>query len=129
MSLDSDVSPLAEQLPQKSFARHATPADLEACSQALAKLHKLGILHGDINKYNMLVTSKGVTLVDFCTARKCADASAFDKEMQSLEVRLRSDSRLGKPGGRFFDENDLEPYETEYDGAAETACLTGDKEL
>jgi hypothetical protein len=27
-SLDSDVSPLAEQLPQKSFARHATPATI-----------------------------------------------------------------------------------------------------
>lgn len=109
-------------------AHHATPVDLESCSQALARLHKLGILHGDINNYNMLVTSKGVTLVDFCTARKCTDNSAFDREMQSLEVRLRSDSRLGKPGGRFFDESDLEPCETEDDGAAEAACLTGDKE-
>jgi serine/threonine protein kinase len=104
-------------------ARHATPADLGACSQALAKLHKLGILHGDINKYNMLVTSKGVTLVDFCTARKCEDASAFDKEMQSLEVRLRSDSRLGKPGGRFLDERDFEPYEATDDGGTpERSC-------
>jgi serine/threonine protein kinase len=110
-------------------ARHATPADHEACSQALAKLHQLGILHGDINKYNLLVTNKGVTLVDFCTARKCEDASEFDKEMQSLEVRLGSDSRLGKPGGRFFEESDLEPCETADDGsAADVACPTGDTE-
>lgn len=104
-------------------ARHATPADVGACSRALTKLHQLGILHGDINKYNMLVTSKGVTLVDFCTARKSEDTSAFDKEMQSLEVRLRSDSRLGKPGGRFLDEGDFEPYEATGDEDTwETSC-------
>jgi RIO-like serine/threonine protein kinase len=103
-------------------ARHATPADLEACSQALTKLHQLRILHGDINKYNMLVTSKGVTLVDFCTARKCEDTSALDKEMQDLEMRLRSDSQLGKPGGRFLDESDFEPYAaTEIEGTSETS--------
>lgn len=111
-------------------ARHATPADLEACTQVLAKLHGLGILHGDINKYNMLVTSKGVTLVDVCTARKCEDTSAFDKEMQSLEVRLRSDSRLGKPGGRFLDEGDFEPHEATGDeDTSETSCsiMSGEK--
>ena len=109
-------------------ARHATPADNEACSKALAKLHQLGILHGDINKYNMLVTNKGVTLVDFCTARNCEDASAFDKEMRSLEASLRSDSRLGKPGGRFFEESDLEPYDTANDAAAEAVCNMGDRD-
>jgi hypothetical protein len=78
----------------------------------------------------MLVTSKGVTLVDFCTARKCEDTSAFDKEMQSLEVRLRSDSRLGKPGRRFLDEGDFEPYEATGDeDMSETSCyiMSGEK--
>ena len=110
-------------------ARHATPADLEPCSQALAKLHQLGILHGDINKYNILVTSDGVTLIDFCTARKCDDASAFDKEMQNLEVRLRSDSRLGKPGSRFLEESDFEHYvPAADDGAADMSCAVSSKE-
>lgn len=90
-------------------ARHATLADLDVCSHTLTKLHQLGILHGDINKYNFLVTSQGATLIDFCTARKSEDASAFEKEMQSLEEQLRSDSRLGKPGGRFLEEGDFVP--------------------
>ena len=46
-------------------ARHATPADLEACQQALAKLHNLGVLHGDVVECNILITSKGVTLINF----------------------------------------------------------------
>jgi tRNA A-37 threonylcarbamoyl transferase component Bud32 len=109
-------------------ARHVTPADLEPCSQALAKLHQLGILHGDINKYNILVTSEGVTLIDFCTARRCDDASAFDKEMQSLEARLRSDSRLGKPGGRFLDASDFEHYVPAGDEAADGSSIADGKD-
>ena len=97
-------------------ARHATPADLETCSQALAKLHQLGMLHGDVYRYNILVTSQGVTLIDFANARKSEDPAAFEEEMQILEERLHSE--LGKPGGRFLEESDFEAYvPTEVEGA------------
>ena len=97
-------------------ARHATPADLEACSQALAKLHQLGMLHGDVYRYNILVTSQGVTLIDFANARKSEEPAAVEEEMQVLEERLHSE--LGKPGGRFLEESDFEAYvPTEVEGA------------
>ena len=35
--------------------RHATPEDLSLCQHTLAKLHKLGIKHGDTNKHNFLI--------------------------------------------------------------------------
>ena len=91
-----------------SDARHATPADLEACEQALTNLHQLGILHGDVYRYNILITSRGATLIDFANARKSEDPLAFEEELQVLEERLHSE--LGKPGGRFLEESDLEPY-------------------
>ena len=88
-------------------ARHATPSDLYACSQALAKLHRLEVLHGDVYGYNILVTSHGITLIDFANARKSEDPLAFEEELQGLEERLHSE--LGKPGGRFLEESDFEP--------------------
>lgn len=100
-------------------ARHATAADLEACSQALKKLHHLGILHGDVYRYNILMTNNGATLMDFANARKSDDSSAFEEELQLLEERLNSE--LGKPGGRFLEESDFEPYTAPDDSrAAET---------
>lgn len=91
-------------------ARHATPADLTVCSHALAKLHGLGILHGDLDKYNILITDRGATLIDFSTARKSNDASAFERERQELEAQLCSDSDKGRPGGRFLEGRTLERY-------------------
>ena len=84
-------------------ARHATPADLEVCQQALAKLHNLGILHGDLVKYNILITNKGATLIDFSEARESDDILASEEERKILETELRSDSDRGRPGGRFLE--------------------------
>ncbi|KAI0542037.1 hypothetical protein GGR58DRAFT_510393 [Xylaria digitata] len=36
-------------------ARTPGPIDLSTCQSALAKLHSLGIIHGDINKHNFLI--------------------------------------------------------------------------
>ncbi|KAG6046285.1 hypothetical protein E4U39_001491 [Claviceps sp. Clav50 group G5] len=47
-------------------ARSAEPRDLDDCKKALARLHQLGIKHGDINKYNFLVREgHDVVLIDF----------------------------------------------------------------
>lgn len=101
-------------------ARHPTPADLEVCQQALAKLHDLGILHGDLVKYNILVTSKGAMLIDFSTARKSDDSSAFEKEKKSLEAQLCSESDRGRPGGRFLEGRALETCVATDDGTSRT---------
>lgn len=91
-------------------ARHATRADLGICSQTLAKLHNLGILHRDINKHNILITSDGATLIDFANARESDDRSDFEKEMQSLEGALCDESDVGRPGGRFSRNINIQDY-------------------
>jgi RIO-like serine/threonine protein kinase len=39
--------------------------DLSVCETALGKLHELGLVHGDVNRYNFLATEEGVKLLDF----------------------------------------------------------------
>ncbi|KAI0490601.1 hypothetical protein F4859DRAFT_13847 [Xylaria cf. heliscus] len=79
-------------------ARTAEPADLSACQSALAKLHSLGIIHGDINKYNFLVRDGKAVLVDFETARRCSEKEELESEFQRLEHSLRDPSRRGGVG-------------------------------
>ncbi len=53
--------------------RAAEVEDLEWCQSVLARLHGLGLKHGDINKHNFLIragTGEAV-LVDFETTAKC----------------------------------------------------------
>ena len=50
-------------------ARTAVQDDLGACQRALLKLHALGIKHGDINKYNFLVSGYEAIIVEFETAK------------------------------------------------------------
>lgn len=61
-----------------------------ACQRSLKKLHSLGILHGDINKYNFLVRDGGVVIVDFETASRTGDEGELEKEYQRLEALLRN---------------------------------------
>lgn len=104
-------------------ARQATPDDFEACLNALTKLHRLGILHGDVHRYNILITDKGITLIDFANAQKSNDPLAFEEELQLFEERLHSE--MGKKCGRFLKESDFEPYVAKGDGSeAEVFCLT-----
>ncbi|KAF5234123.1 hypothetical protein FAUST_7774 [Fusarium austroamericanum] len=41
---------------EKLEGRSASIQDLDACETALGKLHELGLLHGDANRYNFLFT-------------------------------------------------------------------------
>ena len=45
--------------------RHAGVSDLPACTEIVRRLHALGISHGDLNKYNFLISGKQVLLIDF----------------------------------------------------------------
>ncbi|KAG8164850.1 hypothetical protein KVR01_005125 [Diaporthe batatas] len=78
----------------------ATPAtldDLEACSVALARLHDLGIQHGDVNRNNFLVRRPEgkVTIIDFEVARKCDEQEQLQAESASLEESFRDPSNRG----------------------------------
>ncbi|KAI0548899.1 hypothetical protein F4679DRAFT_549041 [Xylaria curta] len=79
-------------------SRTAELADLSACQSALAKLHSLGIIHGDINKHNFLVRNGTATLIDFESARKCDNEEEFESEFQRLEHSLSDTSGRGGVG-------------------------------
>ncbi|KAH0369217.1 hypothetical protein KCU65_g3418, partial [Aureobasidium melanogenum] len=48
-----------------AYAHHAEPEEMFSCQEALERLHKLGIQHGNVNKYNILIREEYVTLIDF----------------------------------------------------------------
>ncbi|KAF6837677.1 alpha-galactosidase A [Colletotrichum musicola] len=90
---------LLEKVPD---SRHAEPGDLERCQAALERLHALGHLHGDCNKYNFLVRPGGeVVLLDFEKARKCDDQSLLGAEITSLPAQLAETT--GRGGGLMFE--------------------------
>ncbi|KAI0868672.1 hypothetical protein GGS24DRAFT_513036 [Hypoxylon argillaceum] len=76
-------------------AQTAGPEDLNACQATLARLHSLGIKHGDINKHNFLVRDGKAVLVDFETARKSDDREELEEEYRRLEESLRDPSCRG----------------------------------
>jgi thiamine kinase-like enzyme len=50
---------------EKIEERSASFQYLSACETALVKLHVMRLVHGDVNRYNFLVTDEGVKLLDF----------------------------------------------------------------
>ena len=76
-------------------ARSADTRDLAACQSVLAKLHSLGIKHGDINKYNFLVREGRAVLIDFETALRCSEKKELQAEYEHLEHSLSDSSRRG----------------------------------
>lgn len=81
-------------------ARHATPADLRLCQEALSKFHNLGILHGDVNKHNFLVKDGRAILIDFECARVSEDRPALREETNCLSDKLGDTS--GKGGNILY---------------------------
>ncbi|KAJ5114040.1 alpha-galactosidase A precursor [Penicillium angulare] len=80
-----------------SNPHHATVDDLEACQDVLSRLHKLGIQHGDTNRFNFLVHDSGATLIDFDTSQRCDDQELLVNEFEGLSTRLNDSS--GRGGG------------------------------
>lgn len=63
-------------------------------------MSRAGIVHGDLNKYNMLVSNNGVVIFDFgvSTIREDGESLEAQEELRSLEERLLDDSGIGKYG-------------------------------
>ncbi|KAG6114072.1 hypothetical protein E4U31_006533 [Claviceps sp. LM219 group G6] len=77
-------------------ARSAEPRDLEDCKKALARLHQLGIKHGDINKYNFLVREgHEVVLIDFEVSKLDCSHDELEEEMNALKDSLESTHPAG----------------------------------
>ncbi|KAI1399367.1 alpha-galactosidase A precursor [Hypoxylon fuscum] len=78
-----------------SECRHATIEDYALCYEALSKLHRLGIKHGDINKHNFLVHDGKAALIDFDTSSREAQADELEGELRELGDQLRDTSGRG----------------------------------
>ncbi|KAI9163578.1 alpha-galactosidase a [Paramyrothecium foliicola] len=89
---------------EKIEGRSASVQDLSICETALGKLHELGLLHGDVNRYNFLVTEEGVKLIDFECLVENASPESRHKEMESVRAELVDDS--GRGGGFIFQGNE-----------------------
>ncbi|OBT64205.1 hypothetical protein VE03_06830 [Pseudogymnoascus sp. 23342-1-I1] len=45
--------------------RHPGVGDLRACGEAVEKLHGVGVVHGDLNRYNIIIRGNVAKLIDF----------------------------------------------------------------
>ncbi|KAK0748304.1 alpha-galactosidase A [Apiosordaria backusii] len=85
---------------EKIEGRSASFRDLSVCETALGKLHELGLVHGDVNRYNFLVTEEGVKLLDFERLQENASPESMSKELENLRAELVDES--GRGGGFIF---------------------------
>lgn len=67
---------------EKVEGNFASLADLAKCEAALRRLHGIGLIHGDANRYNFIVDAStgDVRLIDF------EHADVYDEEKARLEL-------------------------------------------
>ncbi|CAK7272237.1 hypothetical protein SEPCBS119000_005019 [Sporothrix epigloea] len=80
---------------EKLEGRRACLDDLSHCESAIRKLHGLGLLHGDVNRHNFLITEDGMKLIDFEVSRENASAESMRKELGSLPAELVEETGRG----------------------------------
>jgi hypothetical protein len=79
---------------------HASLEDLSTCAAALRRLHGMGLVHGDVNRYNFLVDEQngGVCMVDFEHASALElDVKMAEEELASLASELEEVTGRGGP--------------------------------
>jgi hypothetical protein len=88
--------------------RHPLVADYDICMNALEGFHAKGIHHGDVNRFNILITPDNeVVFIDFENSTPTAKSSWSDAEMatmmqtekHSLHDALLDQSNRGRPLG------------------------------
>ncbi|OJI89420.1 hypothetical protein ASPTUDRAFT_49037 [Aspergillus tubingensis CBS 134.48] len=82
---------------EKIEGREAGIEDLVGCQAALKRLHDIGIVHGDVNRYNLVVRDGGtVRLIDFESSWQDKGAIAIMRaEMESLGEQLVEETGRG----------------------------------
>jgi RIO-like serine/threonine protein kinase len=85
---------------EKIEGRPASLQDLSLCEAALWKLHSLGHVHDDVNRYNFLITNDEVKLLDFEHLVENASPEAMRKELENVHAELIDES--GRGGGFIF---------------------------
>ncbi|KAH8680573.1 alpha-galactosidase A [Xylariales sp. PMI_506] len=80
---------------EKLHGSFAAIEQLSWCQGVLGRFHQLGLLHGDINRYNFIVDKDGAKLVDFENYQDTQDIELMRKEMLALPSALQDESERG----------------------------------
>lgn len=83
---------------EKFDGRWAQPEDFEMCDDALQRLHQR-ILHGDLNKHNIIITSAGPKFIDLESSVLSGpdNVESRNHERQALATKLADTSGEGRP--------------------------------
>jgi 3-deoxy-D-manno-octulosonic acid kinase len=79
----------AQPLSAALAAAAGTHIDWRAIGQAIARLHRLGVDHADLNAHNILVGDAAVSIIDFDRGRLRAPGSWAAANLARLERSLR----------------------------------------
>ncbi|KAE8419720.1 hypothetical protein BDV36DRAFT_294062 [Aspergillus pseudocaelatus] len=86
---------------EKLEGRHSYIEDLSTCQALLQRFHGLGLLHGDVNRYNFIIQQGSAKLIDFENSRYCpGEAEAMNTEINSLHEQLVEET--GRGAGVIF---------------------------
>ncbi|KAF2790759.1 hypothetical protein K505DRAFT_75680 [Melanomma pulvis-pyrius CBS 109.77] len=83
--------------------RFADPSDYVQCRDALQELHSYGCIHGDLNKFNIIITANGPRFIDCEKTRLDTDLSDTElatlqqQEIDGLDEVLNNEEGWGKP--------------------------------
>jgi RIO-like serine/threonine protein kinase len=70
---------------------------LNICEMVLGTIHNLGFVHGDVKRYNFLITNETVKPLDFECLVENASPESMLKELEYVRVELVDES--GRGGG------------------------------
>ncbi|KAF1993738.1 hypothetical protein P154DRAFT_502962 [Amniculicola lignicola CBS 123094] len=81
--------------------RHPNVEDLEICRHAMLELHSRGVVHGDLNKFNIVIEGTKPKFIDF-EAASFQDDNSYKKleleETEQLAQKLADVSGIGDRG-------------------------------
>jgi hypothetical protein len=77
---------------------HGKSASIEhrgRCTDVRGRLHRLGLLHGDVNRYNFMVGDGWKKMIDFEKSQETQDEGFFKTEVSSLSSELVDEGGRG----------------------------------
>ncbi|KAJ5884183.1 hypothetical protein N7504_011755 [Penicillium tannophilum] len=81
---------------EKLEGRDADINDLKSCQASVQRLHDIGIVHGDLNRYNFIMQDDSARLIDFEKSKFCDGATTLmEAEIESLRDELVEESGRG----------------------------------
>lgn len=80
---------------EKVEGGRAEVGDLDRCREVVLRLHALGVVHGDLNRHNFIVSPSEVTLIDFADSTIGGSTTAMEEELLQLPSLLEEDTGRG----------------------------------